>query len=123
MVRMIIERPFRLLTGKGKPIPFKSGEQDVPEELASHWYVLANSQQPEAVAEAEAMDVEDEDDGEPEVSGAPDSPEEDVPPAPADEPPPDDRAALVAEAEAMGLTIDKRWGVDRIKAALDAAKR
>lgn len=126
MVRLIIDRPFNLLTGKGKPIPFKAGEQVVPDELAVHWYVISNSHRPEAVAEAEAMDVEGEPEvdgnGEPAGSGAPDSPDDDVPPAPADEPPADDRAVLVAEAEAMGLTIDKRWGIDRIKAAIDAAK-
>lgn len=30
----------------------------------------------------------------------------------------DERAKLFAEAEAKGITVDRRWGVDKLKAAL-----
>jgi len=30
----------------------------------------------------------------------------------------DERAKLFAEAEAKGVTVDKRWGIDKLKAAL-----
>lgn len=29
-----------------------------------------------------------------------------------------ERAALIAQAEAKGVTVDKRWGIERLKAAL-----
>jgi hypothetical protein len=34
----------------------------------------------------------------------------------------DDREALLARAEALGVDVDKRWGVARLRAALDAAE-
>jgi hypothetical protein len=37
-------------------------------------------------------------------------------------PPPDEKDALVTEAEALGIDVDKRWGVTRLKAEIDAAK-
>lgn len=124
MVRMIIDRPFNLLVEPGKRVSFKAGEQDVPEEFASHWYVLANGRALGRVAEAEAME---EGEAEPETPETPfEEPDELETPEPgADreaDAPSDERAALVVEAEAMGLTIDKRWGIDRIRAAIDSAK-
>ncbi len=40
-----------------------------------------------------------------------------------DDPPddPDEKDGLIAEAEARGVKIDKRWGVARLRAALEAA--
>lgn len=121
MVRMVIDRPFFLLVGPKLRVPFVAGEQDVPAEYAAHWYVLANGR---VIAEAEAAG---EDEGNA-ASGADDAPADadqdadEVPPPPADEAPADERAALIAEAEAAGVTIDKRWGIDRIKAAIAGAK-
>lgn len=40
---------------------------------------------------------------------------------PAAEVPPDEREALLARAEALGVDVDRRWGVARLRAALDAA--
>ncbi len=37
------------------------------------------------------------------------------------EAPQDEREALLAEAEARGVDVDRRWGVARLRAALDAA--
>lgn len=34
----------------------------------------------------------------------------------------DDKAALQAEAEALGVDVDKRWGVARLKSEIEAAK-
>lgn len=34
----------------------------------------------------------------------------------------DDKAALQAEAEALGIDVDKRWGVARLKSEIEAAK-
>jgi type IV secretory pathway VirB10-like protein len=135
---MIIDRPFILLVAPKERVQFKAGEQDVAEELASHWYVLANGRvlddQPEAPApEAEAAGEEDEDDEEGEADdtppaapseppAAPEPPAGDVPPPPADDARDDERSALIAEAEAAGIAIDKRWGIDRIKAALATTK-
>lgn len=43
--------------------------------------------------------------------------------APAAPPPePDDKAALVAEAEALGIDVDKRWGAARLIAEISKAK-
>lgn len=36
--------------------------------------------------------------------------------------PSDEKAALVAEAEALGITIDGRWGVSRLQAEIEAKK-
>lgn len=37
-------------------------------------------------------------------------------------PHPDEKEALVSEAEALGLDVDKRWGVAKLRAAIDAKK-
>ena len=47
-------------------------------------------------------------------------------PEPVAEPPPaeapqDERETLLAAAEARGVDVDRRWGVARLRAALDAA--
>lgn len=42
--------------------------------------------------------------------------------APQDEGEPDERAALIQQAIDEGVAVDRRWGVARIRAALDAAK-
>ncbi len=129
MVRMVIDRPFFLLVNPKLRVPFVAGEQDVPAEYASHWYVLANGSVIDDVAEAPVAEAEaaGEDEGNEapdadDVPAAPDQEADDVPPPPAEEAPTDERAALIAEAEAAGVTIDKRWGIDRIKAALAGAQ-
>lgn len=45
-------------------------------------------------------------------------PEVAAPAAPAPDPLPDDKDALVALAAERGVDIDKRWGVERLKEAL-----
>ena len=34
----------------------------------------------------------------------------------------DDKETLVAEAEALGIDVDKRWGAAKLKSAIEAAK-
>lgn len=128
MVMMVINRPFFLLVGQGERVPFKAGEQDVPEQYASHWYVLANGRvlggqaEDPAIADAEAAgDAQDASEGAQETADQGETGAGDPPPPPDDEPPADERAALIADAEAAGIIIDKRWGIDRIKAAIAAA--
>ena len=41
-----------------------------------------------------------------------------VPPSPE----PDEKDALLVEAEALGIETDKRWGVTRLKAEIEKAK-
>lgn len=36
--------------------------------------------------------------------------------------PEDARQALIAEAEVLGVQVDKRWGADKLQAAIDAFK-
>ncbi len=49
--------------------------------------------------------------------------EDDVPAAPAGEASEaDDKAALQTEAEALGIDVDKRWGIARLKSEIEAAK-
>lgn len=35
----------------------------------------------------------------------------------------DEKAALQAQLDAAGIKFDKRWGVDKLRAALDAGKK
>lgn len=44
-------------------------------------------------------------------------------PAPEPEPEPDDKDALLAQAEALGLDIDKRSSVAKIKDVIEAAQK
>jgi hypothetical protein len=46
-------------------------------------------------------------------------PEPAMPPVPVDAPA-DEREALLARAEALGVDVDRRWGLARLRAALDA---
>lgn len=41
---------------------------------------------------------------------------------PNEAPPTDEKDALVAEAEGLGIDVDKRWGVTRLKAEIETAK-
>lgn len=41
-VRVFAPRPFRLTDDKGLEHRYEAGEQDMPEEHASHWYAKAN---------------------------------------------------------------------------------
>lgn len=43
-------------------------------------------------------------------------------PGPEEAPDGDPKAEAIAEAEALGIDVDGRWGVARIRAAIDAAK-
>jgi len=60
-----------------------------------------------------------------EPSAVPDPPaaEGEVPPVPASETAEaDDKAALQVGAEALGVDVDKRWGIARLKSEIEAAK-
>lgn len=49
--------------------------------------------------------------------------ESEAPVAPAGEAPEaDDKAALQTEAESLGIDVDKRWGIVRLKSEIEAAK-
>lgn len=73
-------------------VRFEAGEQDVPDDLADHWFLAEMG---------ERIDVATSD---------------------ASEPTTDEREVLRAEAEALGIKPDKRWGVDRLKAEIEASK-
>lgn len=68
-----------------KRIRFEAGEQDVPDAVAGHWFL---------VEMGERIDT----------------------PAPTV----DEKAALQAEAETLGVDVDKRWGIDRLRAEIAA---
>lgn len=112
-MKMIVSRPFKLLLDTtGRTLTFKKGLNDVPDVLVRHWYVLQHA---EPVVEAVPIEVVL---GEPAQTEAPaQEGEETATPAGAD-----DKAALKAEAEALGIVVDGRWGIDRIKAAIAEAK-
>lgn len=131
MPQITVLRPFLLNLG-GTIHKFEAGIVEVTEEVASHWYaklfsvpmaepaeagaVLAEDDaliaeiQPLAPAEVQADDssITIEGDGSIHVDVSAD----DV----------DEKAALKAEAEALGIDVDGRWGVGRLKAEIEAKK-
>ncbi|MBZ9939143.1 hypothetical protein LB518_22795 [Mesorhizobium sp. BR1-1-16] len=94
-MRLTIARPFTLLLSGNQRLSFAAGEQEVPDEHADHWYVQAHVVKPEP------------DDAAPTAESAP---------------PEDDRTALIVEATSLGITVDGRWGIDRIKSAIAGIK-
>ncbi len=120
---------------------FKPGIVEVDQEVAEHWYVKAHSEPIAAEAEKAAPDpgiVADA--GEPapegqqagEGSGAPPAPSGEQqggdtpqPPAPSndgDHAAEAEKVALKAEAEALGIDVDGRWGIPKLKAAIAEKK-
>ena len=74
-------------------IRFEAGEQDVPDELADHWFLAEMGERiDEPAAPVETVAEIDEKD------------------------------ALRNEAAALGVTVDKRWGADRLRAEIEAKK-
>lgn len=118
---------FYLLLDDGNRIRFEAGEQDVPDAIAGHPYLAANGERVEKPAPVIQPAPETEPDpvattAEPQ-SEAPAAEPPAVPPAPAPEAvePADDvpeRDALVAQAEALGINVDGRWGTARLKAEI-----
>ncbi|WP_296584236.1 hypothetical protein [Xanthobacter sp.] len=84
--------------GEGDPPAAPTGDDEPP---------ATSDAQPEAEAAASAAQSAGE--GEP-------------PAAPSEANDTDDKAALQAEAEALGVDVDKRWGVARLKSEIEAAK-
>lgn len=73
---------------------------EIPEDIAEHEGLKASSKpQDKSVAKPQDKSVD----------------------KPDDKAPDDDLEALRAEAEKAGVTVDKRWGADRLKAEIDAA--
>ncbi|MFG1302171.1 hypothetical protein V5F49_20500 [Xanthobacter sp. V3C-3] len=104
---------FYLLLDDGTRIRFQKGAQDVPDDLADHPYLAANGERvEEAIVEPAPEPIPD---------------PEPAPEPPAAEPDPDatgpdddvsEHDALVAQAEALGINVDGRWGVARLKAEI-----
>lgn len=75
-------------------IRFEAGEQDVPDDLADHWFLAEmgeriDTPEPEPAETVAEIDAKE---------------------------------ALRAEAAGLGVTVDKRWGVDRLCAEIAAAR-
>ena len=97
---------FYLLLDDGSRLRFEAGRQDVPDAVADHPYLAANG---EWVEEAPAPEPAPEE-----------APQQSEPEPAADEPADDvsEHDALVAQAEALGINVDGRWGVARLKAEI-----
>jgi len=95
---------------------FEAGLHEVEDEIAQHWYVLLHIAPPAAAepvpapapepAPADSVTVED--DGSTHVDTA-----EEV----------SEKHTLIAQAEALGITVDGRWGVPRLQAEIAKASR
>jgi hypothetical protein len=133
MATFIFNCGFYLLLDDGNRIRFEAGEQDVPDAIAGHPYLAANGERVEKPApviqtapetEPEPATVTTTAEPQSEAPAAEPSAEEPaVDPAPAPEAvePADDvpeRDALVAQAEALGINVDGRWGTARLKAEI-----
>lgn len=96
-------RPFFLLFSNGERIPIVAGVQTVTADIASHPYVIAMCDVLPAAADDAPAPVE----------------------TPADVPsmqaaPTDDRNALVTQATGLGIKVDGRWSLARLKAEIAA---
>lgn len=54
----IVKSPFTLITDDGRRIEFAAGEQDIPSELADHWYVQAHCEPATGVYDAPEQPAE-----------------------------------------------------------------
>lgn len=148
MAKFKFNSGFYLLLTDGERLRFEAGEQDVPDAVSGHEYLASmGARLPDVAPEPVVSAPSDgEPTGEGEGAGAPapdhDSEEahvvsepapklpeaEDPAPQATEEPAaepeaePDEKAALVAEAEALGIDVDGRWGVSRLKSAIAAKK-
>lgn len=82
-------------------IRFEAGEQDVPDDLADHWFLAEMGERIDPSEPAEPAPV-----------GAPAETIAET----------DAKEALRAEAAALGVPVDKRWGADRLRAEIEAKK-
>lgn len=122
MPQITVLAPFLLNLG-GTLKKFEAGVVEVAEEVASHWYVklftapveeatppttteVGTDPAPPEDTQAEPS-VTTEDDGSTHVDT-----QEEV----------DEKASLKAEAEALGIDVDGRWGVGRLKTEIEAKK-
>jgi hypothetical protein len=96
-------RPFFLLFSNGERIPIVAGVQTVTAEIASHPYVIAMCDVLPAAADDAPAPVET---------------PADVPPMQAA--PTDDRNALATQATGLGIKVDGRWSLARLKAEIAA---
>lgn len=131
MATFIFNCGFYLLLDDGNRIRFEAGEQDVPDAVAGHPYLAANGERVEKPAPVIQMAPETE----PAPVATTAEPQSDAPAAepPAEEPAVDpapapeaveaaddvpEHDALVAQAEALGINVDGRWGTARLKAEI-----
>lgn len=105
MPRISVHTAFKLNLGRAGIVPFAVGVHEVSEEVAAHHYVTPH---------ASVL---------PEVEKAPSDPTAaDQTEAKAEQatPNPDERAVLQERATALGIAIDKRWGVSRLQREIAA---
>lgn len=129
---------FYLLLNDGTRIRFEKGAQTVPDDLANHPYLAANGERVDAEPSAPSEPVEAPAPSQPEPIAEPSPVETTAEPAPAEPESvtiePDgsthvdtpeevtEKTALKAEAEALGIAVDGRWGVARLQAEIAAKK-
>jgi len=84
-MRFAVAKPFKLLLAANRSVAFAAGEQDIPDDLADHWYVRLNATplpepepEPEPESDPAGADTDEPDGGE----------QQDDEPAPAAEPEP-----------------------------------
>ena len=128
MPKIFVTKPFRLNLGPVRGIiSIPAGVQTVTDEIAAHPYTHFHIS-PMDVAEPVVAD------GGPELppNGPPINEVDDtgqttapigggetiLNPAPI----PDERAVLIDEARALGIAVDKRWGVARLRTEISAMK-
>lgn len=95
MPKFIFRQAGYVTTADGGKIAFKVGENEVPAEFVEHPYVKEVA---DPVAEVAPVVLAD--------------PVGEV----------DEKSALIDEAEALGIDIDKRWGVARLRSEVSAKK-
>lgn len=82
--------------------------------IEAGYAVPAGESAPETAVEPPPAETREEGESDPEPEPEPEPQ--------AEEEPEDEKAALVAEAEALGIDVDGRWGVARLKAEIAKAK-
>lgn len=98
MPKFIFRQAGYVTTADGGKIAFKVGENEVPAEFVEHPYVKEVADPADPVAEVAPVVMAD--------------PVGEV----------DEKSALIDEAEALGIDIDKRWGVARLRSEVSAKK-
>lgn len=129
MATFNFSRGFYLLLDDGSRLRFEAGEQAVPDDIASHPYLAANGERMPAggtVDAAPAPAVEPEVASEPAATEAAPASEagvavEDDGTAHVDTPEDvSEKDALKAQAEALGIEVDGRWGIARLTSEIAA---